>query len=522
VFGKNFLPLQGEILITTKKYFAIMHKRKNLHKKLFLLLFFAVTVFTTNAQNTLRDRLEKHVFTLASDSLQGREAGTRYARKAAEYIARYWEEIGLDFLVNGSYFQYFIDDRPQHTNNFQNVIGVIRGNDPILRNEYIIVGAHFDHIGVIDGQIHNGADDNASGTAVLIELARMLKKNESDLKRSVIFAGFDAEEIGLIGSRHLAQTFDSIVPNGDIALMFSIDMVGWYAANGAVEYIGTGTIRNGCALILNEQLVPYGLNVEARRFERGILRATDTQPFAVRGIPTLHVFTGTESPFHQPEDEAHLIDLDGMVLITEHLYNIIKFVAQDTQNVASSRVARIHRPQPRVQFGVSANIGNNFHHYTAGAVIGKNAFSFGAGLMTQINFGNFGVRPEVHFDRIRAQFPGGHIATDNITIPLNCVVLQAQVAPRPGMNLATFDVVFGGYYTHRFNGTMGGEAMDFENTFNREEWGLTWGLGFHLRPFRTRVGFTNRSSLTNLMQSRNADNASLRNRTNYFTMTFIL
>ena len=497
-----------------------MHKTKHLHAKLFLFLFFVSITFTIDAQTTLRDRLEKHVFTLASDSLQGRKAGTAYAQKAAAYVSINLAKNGLDKLI----LQPFGRNHTPNRRIFRNVIGVLHGNDPILRYEYIVVGAHFDHLGVReDGAIYSGADDNASGVAVLIELARMLRENQSNLKRSVIFVGFDAEEIGLIGSTDFARRFNDTFPNGNIVLMLSLDMVGWYAESGMVEHRGTRTIRNGCTLILNPQLIPEGLNVVARGFETSLRGATDTQPFAVRGIPTIHVTTGLLSPFHQPEDEAHLIDLDGMVLITEHLSNLIEFIAQDTQFAASGRVSRLHRVRSRVEFGASANIGNNFHHYTAGALDGKSATSFGVGLMSQVNIASlWGIRPEVHFERIRGHFPGGTIATNNITIPLSLVFQTAEtkniMSPNRMIRLDTF---LGGYYTHRLSGTMGGEQMDFENTFNREEWGLTWGFGLEFRPFRTRIGFTNRSSLTNLMQMRNEDGASLRNRSNFLTLTYI-
>jgi hypothetical protein len=333
-----------------------MHKIKHLHAK----LFFVSTFFLLNCASPLsilsdpppvappaivRENLKKHVFTLASDSLQGREAGTIYARKAADYIARYWEKFGLEFFVRNTFLQPFGFNGFWGMDEFQNVVGVIRGSDPVLRNEYIVVGAHFDHLGVCSwtGAIYSGADDNASGTAALIELARVLKESKSSFKRSIILIGFDAEETGLIGSTYFARTFSTIAPNGRIALMFSLDMVGWYEANGAVEYVGTGTIRNGCALILNEQFISDGLNAVAVEFETSLLFATDTEPFAVRGIPTLHVFTGTESPIHTPEDESHLIDFDGMVLITEHLRNLIEFIAQDTEFASSGQVAPIHR-----------------------------------------------------------------------------------------------------------------------------------------------------------------------------------
>ena len=486
----------------------------NFKRPLWTVVFFLffVSILSVSAQSTLRERLEQHVFTLASDSLQGRKAGTIYALKSAEYIVRYWEEIGLDFFVDSTFMQTF-----GRYSQFNNVVGVIRGNDPVLRYEYIVVGAHFDHLGVCrrTGAIYSGADDNASGTAVLIELARKLAENQADLKRSIILIGFDAEEIGLIGSAYFVRTFNNVAPNGTIVLAISIDMVGWYAVNGMVGFIGTRTIQNGCALILNPLLIPDGLNVVATRFETSMFRATDTQPFAVRGIPTLHVFTGVHPYVHQPQDEAHLIDLDGMVLITEYLQNVVEFIAQDTQFASSGRVARIHRPRPLLEIGVSANVGNNFNRLTAGT------FSFGAGLMTQVNFApNWAIRPEVHFERIRGQFPDGTMATNNITIPLS-LVYQTPLPKDIRRRLFRFDVSLGGYYTHRLSGTIGDEPMDFDNTFNREEWGLTLGFGMEFRPIRTRIGFTNRSSFTNLMQERNVYNVSIRNMANFLTLTYI-
>ena len=297
-----------------------------------LILFLLSTLLSVTAQSTLKERLEQHVFTLASDSLQGRQAGTLHARMAAEYIVKQWEEIEIEPYTENSFWQIF------NNGKFQNLVGIIRGNDPNLQNEYIVVGAHYDHIGVWNGNIYNGADDNASGVAVLIELARKLKYNQANLKRSIILIAFDAEEIGLLGSKHFVN--NPIVPLESIKLMIGIDMVGWYQASGRLMYMECGTIEDAEKLILNEQLIPEGLNVIAKKFapssnninffatkdvlESIFITITDTYPFVLKGIPALAVSTGLVSPFHEPEDEAHLIDYDGMVLITKHLKNIIK------------------------------------------------------------------------------------------------------------------------------------------------------------------------------------------------------
>jgi len=180
--------------------------------------------------------------------------------------------------------------------------------------------------------------------------------------------------------------------------------------------------------------------------------------------------------------------------------------------------------QPRFNFGISANIGSNYHHYTAGAVDGKTTTSFGFGLMSQVNFGMWAIRPEVHYDRIRGQHPNGLIATNNITVPLS-LVLQA-VDHSMGFAIGS-DLFIGGFYSHRFSGTQGGVSIIFEydsdlrlvEFFNRDEFGITWGFGFRAGP--VRLGYTNRTALSNFTQRQNYVGAHIRNRTNYFTMTFM-
>lgn len=468
----------------------------------FLLAFFLV--LTLQAQSTLTDNLKQHVYTLASDSLQGRETGTKYAGMTSDYIIRQWKEIGIEPFGDSTFTQSF------NEGSYQNIVGVIRGNDAGLKDECIVVGAHYDHLGVKKGQVYNGADDNASGVAALIELGRMLKNKQSGLKRSIVLVAFDAEEIGLEGSKYFIN--HSKVPRENIKLMISVDMVGWYKTSGEVKYIGSSTIKNGKALVTDPQLIPDGLNVIAKNFETSIFTATDTQPFAVKGIPTLAVTTGTKSPYHKPEDDAHLIDYDGMALITEHLAGVVESVSTDVEYASSGKVAKKHRPQQLFTFGVSANVGSNYHYYTEGAVDGKTATSYGAGLMTQVNFGGIAIRPELHYDRINAKYPAGTISTDNLTVPVSLVIQSIS-----GGTGADFFV--GGYYTYRFGGKQGTDAIDFENTFNRKEAGLTYGIGLYVRPFK--IGFTNRRALTNFTQQPNADNAHIKNRTNYFTVTFV-
>ena len=477
-----------------------------------VLMLINILVFApeVNAQLGLKEKLEKHVYTLADDSLKGRKEGSVYSQKAADYIISHFKDIGIPpFNKDGSFLQPFKD-------NLKNIVGILHGNDTILKDEYIVVGAHYDHLGVKtqNGEevIYNGADDNASGIAVLIELGRILKQNQSSLKRSVILIAFDAEETGLNGSRYFVNS--SGIPSEKIKLMISADMVGWYVKSGYVKYSGTGSINNGHELVLDKNLIPDGLNVTAQKFEKSIFTATDTEPFAKVGIPTLAVTTGLKSPYHKPEDDADLIDYDGMVLITEHLTNIVRTVSEDGDYSASGKIAPKHgNTMRKFSFGVSGNIGSNYHYYTDGALDGKSANSYGIGITSQLNMRSFAIRPEVYYEYRQAKHPAGKIKTHNITIPLN-LVFQTT-----GSSMFCADVFIGGYFSHKFSGKQGRDNLDFTNTFYQNEGGLNFGFDFQFT--RIRFGFASRQALSNFTRLKNGDNAHIRNRANYFTLTYI-
>jgi len=466
------------------------------------------SVIETNLSDSdtlIKERLEQHVYTLASDAMRGRRAGSEDARMAAEYIANQFEEIGIEPYFENTYFQQFDGNIFSNGSIFkwgdhQNVIGIIRGNDPVLKDEYIVVGAHYDAIGVFFGSINNGADDNASGTATLIELGRELKQSQPDLKRSIILIAFDAEEWGLFGSAH--YIFDPQAPMENIKLMIGVDMVGYYQAAGSVHYLGSGTMQRGNEIILNPEIVPDGLNVTTKNFETSPLSGTDTWSFALRKIPTLFVTTEARlySPYHTPRDDAQYIDYSGMTLITKHLKDVVATISQDEDFESSGRIAQKHKIRERMRYGVTANLG---HNYTTGENEPR-AFSFGAGLMSQINFG---IRPEVHYDHIRAHHPYGTTATNNITVPLS-LVLQT-----PAWYFIEMDLFAGGYYSYHFDGKQGDNVLDFENIFNRHEAGITYGWGYYFKPIR--LGNTLRIALTDFTQS-----AHVRNVTTYITVTY--
>ena len=224
---------------------------------------------------TQQERLTRHVYTLAGDSLRGRKAGSEDAAKAAAYIVKQFEEIGIQPYFEEGWYQTFV----KAGTTYKNVVGILPGNDPVMKDEYIIIGAHYDHLGVRNDEIYNGADDNASGTATIIEMARILKSQQGDLKRSVIVVAFDAEEIGLWGSDYLSKNLDL----SKVKLMMSIDMVGWLEQGKTLRLQGAATIKDGKRL-LREEAEKMHIDIKPKDFETSILGATDTQGFAKRPI----------------------------------------------------------------------------------------------------------------------------------------------------------------------------------------------------------------------------------------------
>jgi aminopeptidase YwaD len=210
----------------------------------------------------------------------------------------------------------------------ENVVAVLRGSDPHLKNDSVVIGAHYDHIGFghygtrnsgTKGQVHPGADDNASGTAVLLEVARRL--SESDIKPSttVVFVAFSAEELGLFGSRHYVD--HPAVPLSSTKAMINLDMVG-RLRDGRVTVFGTRSARE-LSGIVNSAATELGLEI---RESDGIGRS-DHMPFYSKKIPALHFFTGVHADYHGPGDTWDKLNLEGMAKISELVLATVRSIA---------------------------------------------------------------------------------------------------------------------------------------------------------------------------------------------------
>lgn len=200
----------------------------------------------------------------------------------------------------------------------KNVVATLPGKGK-LAGESIVIGAHYDHVGrgafgslaPWTNDIHNGADDNASGTAALVEVARRLVQRESDSQRRVIFIAFSGEEMGLLGSRHYCRY--PMFELSDTSAMLNLDMVGRMRRNRRVEVFGTGTSSRFPEL-LTETFEPRDLKLVSHPEGYG---PSDHESFYLKDIPVLHFFTGFHPDYHRPSDDTHEINFEGLVLLIE-------------------------------------------------------------------------------------------------------------------------------------------------------------------------------------------------------------
>jgi hypothetical protein len=231
-----------------------------------------------------------------------------------------------------------------------NVIGVLPGRDEKLGRQAIVVGAHYDHLGLGDnhslaprliGQIHHGADDNASGTSGLMELAEGLARQRSNLKHSIIFIAFAAEETGLLGSSYYTE--HPLIPLDQTLAMLNMDMIGRISKN-RVYVGGTGT-SPGFKKLVEEANRPVGF--EVKDFTSGY-GASDHMSFTMRGVPVLFFFSGLHSDYHKPSDTWEKIDAADGARVVDLVANIIQGLDALTEKPQYVRVAE---PAPRMMGG---------------------------------------------------------------------------------------------------------------------------------------------------------------------------
>ena len=446
-------------------------------KKVSLFSLLLCSVLMAPAQSIDSEQLKKHVYTLASDSLMGRGFGAKGGRMAADYVVNQFKNAGIS-PWEGTFRHEFISSGMMLKTEGCNIIGWVEGNDPVLKNEFIVVGAHYDHVAyrIQNGKkiVYNGADANASGTATLIELGRWLVENKSQLKRSVILIAFDGEEAGLIGSTHIVS--NQVIPIEKVQAMFSMDMVGMLSTYGGIDMKGNKTIANGDK-ILNDIAEKHGISVKSqgRNFEK----QTDTAPFGSQGIPAIHIFTSTVSPYHKPEDDANLLDYNGITTIGDFMIDAVTTLSNldevrpDRRFYAQSQ-SKWYSPK----FGVRISTGNSNHIYKNEFYDGKQIFAAHAGFFTQVNLTKtFSIQPEVLYRTAGSEHANGVLRTHEVTVPVN---IRLSLIPQKGAMSPDLFVLAGPYYSYKFLAKVGGNNLDFTNSYWDNEKGIQFGIGIEM------------------------------------------
>jgi hypothetical protein len=269
-------------------------------------------------------RLRAHIVKLASPEFGGRRGAGGI--KTAQYLVENFQRMGLRPAFNASYSQT-IPGQPGQASIGRNVAAVLPGSDPALQDEWIVVSAHFDHLGRQNGELFPGADDNASGVAMMLEVARSFAESPQKPRRSLMFVGFDLEEVGLFGSRYFVA--HSPVPLSRIGLFITADMIGRSFAGVCEGYVFVMGTEHAPGLR------PWIENASARGPVKPgligsdllLLDRSDYGPFRAKKVPYLFFSTGENPCYHTPEDTAETLDYEKAEAVSRIIMRVCNAAA---------------------------------------------------------------------------------------------------------------------------------------------------------------------------------------------------
>ena len=285
---------------------------------------------TAPTDQQLLEGLKTDVTYLAADDLGGRAIGTEGEQLAADYLAAEFKKIGLQPKGTEEFFQFFTVSKPTNPHEEavirtdgegvtgRNVIGFIDNQS----EHTIVIGAHFDHLGMGgqgslhrgDSAIHNGADDNASGTAALVALAKILKHKKHT--SNFLFIAFSGEENGLWGSNYFVK--NPTIELSTVNYMINMDMVGRMNEEKTLAINGMGTSPSFLPVL--ETVNTDSLKLVTS--ESGV-GPSDHTSFYLQDLPVLHLFTGQHEDYHRPSDDADLINYEGLLLVVKYIDRLV-------------------------------------------------------------------------------------------------------------------------------------------------------------------------------------------------------
>lgn len=288
--------------------------------------------------------LKEWVTFLSSDEMRGRQNGSKEMKIAAEWISSKFAEYGLKPLKGNMIQDYSYSARSTVINE-RNVIGWIEGSEPSLKKEYIVVSAHFDHVGVMHeaqpDSICNGADDNAAGTSTLIGIARYIRDSGIKPGRSIIFCAFSGEENGMRGSRYFVKSLP--IQAESIIADMNFEMIGHSDELGKGKFYMTGCTLSNLDDIVKSYSGGYGPElIDTIPVTNMLFNASDNISFSKlsvtdgisKGIPSGTFATSTLASYlHTPADEAELFDFENMAVLVNHFAGVVLKLSEEKKKV---------------------------------------------------------------------------------------------------------------------------------------------------------------------------------------------
>ena len=297
-------------------------------------------------------RMMDHIKYLASKELKGRGLGTPELDAAADYIEGKFKEYGLETMGN-SYFQQFSHTFPDKGEvQMKNVVAIIPGTDPKLKDSPVVLSAHYDHLGLgwpdvhkgDEGKIHYGADDNASGVSILLEIAKSMAKTIQP-KRTIVFVAFTGEEAGLIGSRYFVSQANQYF-QGDILANVNLDTDGSLFDKKLLVLNGNSAKEWKFVFMGTDYTTGVKSEVIAQELD-----ASDQVAFIEKGIPAVQLFTGASENYHKPSDTYDKIDGKGLVKVATVTKEVMEYLAdrdtpfEFTGKAASTETSTTEKPK---------------------------------------------------------------------------------------------------------------------------------------------------------------------------------
>ena len=319
-----------------------------------------ISIVSCNNNISYENRIFDDINYLADNKLEGRQTGSKGEQIAADYIADRFKVLKIDAKGTNSYYQDFsfnkssnpheqvtFEDTDSENRIFsKNVIGFI---DNGAKNT-VVIGAHYDHLGYggqgslyVGKEIHNGADDNASGTALMLDLANQLKFD--NFNNNYLFIGFSGEEMGLLGSNYFVK--NPTIDLSSINYMINLDMVGRLKEDKSLAIYGVGT-----SPIFTQTINSNNDSFNIIENESGV-GPSDHTSFYINDIPVLHFFTGQHADYHKPSDDPDKINYQGVKEISDYIFSLISDL-NDNGRIAFRKTKNESEEVPR--FKVSLGV----------------------------------------------------------------------------------------------------------------------------------------------------------------------